>query len=137
METQDWRHQAACRGENPELWFSLNPADRQTAQLICSRCPVRVECGVEARATHEGRPAKDCHGMWGDVDYNEHRFAALMRRKAERAADAAAARAAVERGDVCRNGHPQVGDDGYVGVTGKRVCRVCRRLSDQRRKRVA
>lgn len=31
METQDWRHQAACRGENPELWFSLNPADRQVA----------------------------------------------------------------------------------------------------------
>jgi WhiB family redox-sensing transcriptional regulator len=46
---EDWRHRAACRGEDPELFFpvsELGPGARQTddAKAVCARCPVRAQC---------------------------------------------------------------------------------------------
>jgi len=45
----DWRHRAACRDEEPELFFPIGdvgPSRRQIAEAkaICGRCPVREEC---------------------------------------------------------------------------------------------
>lgn len=45
----DWRHHAACRDEDPELFFPVTdqgPGAMQTARAkaICHRCPVRAEC---------------------------------------------------------------------------------------------
>jgi WhiB family redox-sensing transcriptional regulator len=45
----DWRHRAACRDEDPELFFpvsEMGPGARQVAQAkaVCARCPVRSEC---------------------------------------------------------------------------------------------
>lgn len=46
---RDWRHDAACRDEDPELFFPVGtsgPALLQIteAKLVCQRCPVNVEC---------------------------------------------------------------------------------------------
>lgn len=45
----DWRTQAACRDENPELFFPVDtsgPALSHVAQAksVCQRCPVMSEC---------------------------------------------------------------------------------------------
>ncbi|OLF12381.1 transcription factor WhiB [Actinophytocola xinjiangensis] len=45
----DWRHDAACRDEDPELFFpvsEMGPGARQTAEAkaVCARCPVRARC---------------------------------------------------------------------------------------------
>ncbi|ASR34584.1 transcription factor WhiB [Prauserella marina] len=49
MEKEDWRHEAACRDEDPELFFpvsAMGPGARQSerAKAVCARCPVRSEC---------------------------------------------------------------------------------------------
>jgi len=133
METQDWRAKAACVGENPELWFSLTEGDRQVAQLICSRCPVRRECGEYAVEIHADKMPIDRHGVWGDVDFNKPRFDNLMARKADRAARTAAA-AVVDAGrSHCRNGHELTPENRYVRDGGQVECRVCKREADRRR----
>ena len=45
----DWRHRAACRDEDPELFFPISgigPGARQEAEAkaVCARCPVREQC---------------------------------------------------------------------------------------------
>lgn len=40
----DWRHQAACRDHDPELWFSGKPYEQAAALAICRSCPVIGEC---------------------------------------------------------------------------------------------
>lgn len=45
----DWRHRAACRDEDPELFFpvtDIGPGERQAekAKSICASCPVRERC---------------------------------------------------------------------------------------------
>lgn len=51
---EDWRAWAACRGEDPELFFpvaSLGPAYQaqvMAAKAVCRRCPVRSSCLAEA-----------------------------------------------------------------------------------------
>lgn len=49
QRTTDWRHRAACRDEDPELFFPVSdtgPGARQATQAkaVCARCPVRSEC---------------------------------------------------------------------------------------------
>ena len=48
-----------CQRENPELWFSEQPADLEQAKVHCRRCPVRGFClsgAVERR---------EPYGVWG------------------------------------------------------------------------
>jgi WhiB family redox-sensing transcriptional regulator len=45
----NWQERAACRDEDPELFFpvsEMGPGARQVAQAkaVCARCPVRTEC---------------------------------------------------------------------------------------------
>lgn len=45
----DWRHEAVCRDEDPELFFPVGnsgPALTQIAKakLVCNRCPVASSC---------------------------------------------------------------------------------------------
>lgn len=45
-----WKHRAACRGVDPELFFPVAESgpvhDEQVAaaKRVCARCPVRSEC---------------------------------------------------------------------------------------------
>jgi WhiB family redox-sensing transcriptional regulator len=60
-----WVLRGACREEDPELWFSANPAGLERAQAICARCPVRSQCSAAAEANAER------YGAWGGTD-REH-----------------------------------------------------------------
>ncbi len=77
----DWRHDAACREEDPELFFPVGtsgPALRQAAEAkaVCHRCPVASDCLAWALAT--GQDA----GVWGAMTEDERR--AVKRRSARR-----------------------------------------------------
>ena len=75
----DWRHQSACRDEDPELFFPIGntgPALTQIeeAKKVCNRCVVKDAC--LAWALESGQDA----GVWGGLSEDERR--ALKRRAA-------------------------------------------------------
>ena len=75
----DWRHQSACREEDPELFFPVGntgPAITQIeeAKKVCNRCIVKEPC--LAWALESGQDA----GVWGGLSEDERR--ALKRRAA-------------------------------------------------------
>jgi WhiB family transcriptional regulator, redox-sensing transcriptional regulator len=41
---QAWRLDAACRGQDPELFFPKRGASRDGPLAFCRRCPVREPC---------------------------------------------------------------------------------------------
>ncbi|MGV0738202.1 WhiB family transcriptional regulator [Mycobacterium syngnathidarum] len=62
-----WQARAACRDEDPELFFP-DPSDERTrarAQIICATCPVRRPCLNAANAAHEK------WGIWGGFERND------------------------------------------------------------------
>src|SRR3954452_16101154 len=66
----DWRHRAACRDEDPELFFPVGnsgPALLQIAEAktVCRRCPVVSECLEWALETGEEG------GVWGGMSEAE------------------------------------------------------------------
>lgn len=68
----DWRQRAACRGEDPELFFPVGttgPALDQVelAKAICRSCPVIAECLAAALAGGEDA------GIWGGLTEDERR----------------------------------------------------------------
>ena len=68
----DWRHNAVCRDEDPELFFPVGnsgPALAQIAdaKLVCNRCPVTTEC--LSWALNTGQDA----GVWGGMSEDERR----------------------------------------------------------------
>lgn len=71
--TMDFRHQAACREEDPELFFAVGntgPALLQIeeAKAVCrNRCPVTEQCLSWALDT--GQDA----GVWGGLSEDERR----------------------------------------------------------------
>ncbi|WP_329170520.1 WhiB family transcriptional regulator [Streptomyces sp. NBC_01685] len=79
----NWRMHAACREEDPDLFFpigSSGPAlvQAEEAKAVCGICPVREQC-LEW-VLENGQDA----GVWGGMDENERR--ALKRRRARQQA---------------------------------------------------
>jgi WhiB family redox-sensing transcriptional regulator len=77
----DWRHRAACRKEDPEMFFPVGqsgPALVQVnkAKAVCRRCPVATECLIWALKS--GQDA----GVWGGLSEDERRS---LKRRAQRA----------------------------------------------------
>ncbi|GAA1521283.1 WhiB family transcriptional regulator [Sphaerisporangium rubeum] len=75
----DWRHRAACRDVDPELFFPIGntgPALMQIeeAKQVCRSCPVVDSC--LKWALESGQDA----GVWGGLSEDERR--ALKRRSA-------------------------------------------------------
>ncbi|TDD62930.1 WhiB family transcriptional regulator [Kribbella antibiotica] len=67
-----WILEAACRGEDPELFFPIGttgPSLRQTeaAKRVCHRCAARADCLDWALET--GQDA----GIWGGLTDTERR----------------------------------------------------------------
>lgn len=61
-----WESQAACAGEDPDLFFpDGDPARIQAAKRICQGCPVFSECLAVALERREA------HGVWGGTDERE------------------------------------------------------------------
>jgi WhiB family redox-sensing transcriptional regulator len=75
--TSDWRDRAACRGEDPELFFPIGTTGRdydaqvEEAKAVCRGCPVRTECLDWAYRTR-------ADGIWGGTTEQER--AAARRR---------------------------------------------------------
>jgi len=68
---RDWRHDAVCRDEDPELFFPLgesgpNLPQIERAKAVCAVCPVRTRCLDEALGTGED-------GIWGGTTAEERR----------------------------------------------------------------
>jgi WhiB family transcriptional regulator, redox-sensing transcriptional regulator len=87
---RDWRYWAACRDEDPELFFPVGtsgPALRQIAQAktVCRRCPVNTECLTWALAAGEDA------GVWGGQTEEERRAAQRRRTRARARVDRGAA----------------------------------------------
>lgn len=83
----DWRHRAACREVDPELFFPIGntgPALLQIeeAKAVCRRCPVSESCLEWALST--GQDA----GVWGGMSEDERR--ALKRQRGRTRARATA-----------------------------------------------
>src|ERR1700733_4878461 len=77
VDIMDWRHEAACREVDPELFFPIGntgPALLQIdeAKQVCRRCSVMDEC--LRWAIDSGQDA----GVWGGLSEDERR--ALKRR---------------------------------------------------------
>ncbi|MFE5601836.1 WhiB family transcriptional regulator [Streptomyces coelicoflavus] len=77
----NWREHAACRTEDPDLFFPIGttgPAALQTeqAKAVCRTCPVREQCLRWALDTGQTL------GVWGGTGELERR--ALKRREAVR-----------------------------------------------------
>lgn len=84
----DWRHNAVCREEDPELFFPIGdsgPAFLQIeeAKSVCRRCPVREQCLQWALESGQN------DGVWGGLSEDERR--AIKRRAARRRAREASA----------------------------------------------
>jgi WhiB family redox-sensing transcriptional regulator len=73
----DWRHRAACRDEDPELFFPIGtsgPALLQIddAKAVCDRCTVIDDCRSWSLETSQEA------GVWGGLSEDERRT--LLRR---------------------------------------------------------
>lgn len=78
----EWHAGAACRDEDPELFFPAGrggrPTDRQIeeAKAVCAPCPVRSDCLQWAL---DGEPVE---GVWGGTTESER--AAMIRARNQR-----------------------------------------------------
>ncbi len=80
----DWRNQAACRTEDPDLFFpigSTGPAVEQAdeAKQVCMTCSVREECLEYALASNQDA------GIWGGLTEDERRTLRRARQRRRRA----------------------------------------------------
>ncbi|MEU5583037.1 WhiB family transcriptional regulator [Streptomyces huasconensis] len=76
----DWRHNAVCREEDPELFFPIGntgPALLQIeeAKAVCRRCPVMEQC--LQWALEAGEEA----GVWGGLSEDDR---SRLKRRAAR-----------------------------------------------------
>lgn len=66
-DPKTWRHQAACRGLDPEAFYPEEGEPGDEAKAVCTRCPVRQPCLEWALATREKA------GVWGGCDELDRR----------------------------------------------------------------
>jgi WhiB family redox-sensing transcriptional regulator len=95
-----WRHRAACRTEEPELFFPIGttePAQVQLAEAksVCSGCPVVSQCLAWAMETGQAS------GVWGGMSEDERRD---LRRAQSAAVRSGVARVTVLVGRRARSG---------------------------------
>lgn len=69
---EDWRHRAACRDSNPDLFFPIGTTGLaldqiEAAKSVCDICGVRPECLEFALATNQES------GVWGGLCEDERR----------------------------------------------------------------
>ena len=81
----DWRNQAACRDQDPDLFFpigSTGPAVEQAdeAKQVCMTCSVREECLEYALASNQDA------GIWGGLTEDERRTLKRARQRRRRMA---------------------------------------------------
>jgi len=70
-----WRHSAACRGVDPEIFYPPSDEEAGVAKSICAQCNVRQAC-LEYALAHRERD-----GVWGGATERERRRIVRQRRK--------------------------------------------------------
>jgi len=70
-----WRHRAACRGVDPDVFYPVSDEEAEAAKAVCNACPVRQPCLEYALANRE----RD--GVWGGATERERRRMIRQRRK--------------------------------------------------------
>jgi WhiB family transcriptional regulator, redox-sensing transcriptional regulator len=70
--SDDWRHDAACRDEDPDLHFPLGTSgihaqQIEAAKAVCRRCPVQLAC-LDWAADNPS-----LEGIWGGLMPGERR----------------------------------------------------------------
>ncbi|MRJ77914.1 WhiB family transcriptional regulator [Aeromicrobium sp. SMF47] len=72
QETYEWQYDGACRGADPETFFSPDAergprrrARESAAKALCAVCPVVQQCLEHALAVREP------YGVWGGLTINE------------------------------------------------------------------
>jgi WhiB family redox-sensing transcriptional regulator len=81
----DWRGNALCKDEDPELFFPIGttgPAAEQAdaAKRVCGRCDVREQCLEFALSTNQDA------GVWGGLTEDERRTLKRARQRRRRLA---------------------------------------------------
>jgi WhiB family redox-sensing transcriptional regulator len=77
----DWRHRAACRDVDPEIFFPIGNSGPALVQIeeakqVCYRCPVMESCREWALSSSQDS------GVWGGMNEDERR--AARRRRSRR-----------------------------------------------------
>lgn len=123
MNTRDWRHLAACRLEDPELFHPVGegPAaavQAKKAKAVCRRCPVMETCLQWALETSQG------HGVWGGLTTPERTN--HHRRQIRAANGAKQQRAPIPAFDSFHDAFITMttAADGYIAWTGHNEVRV-------------
>ena len=64
---RDWRHLAACKGMDPEMFFPIHAhrGSCNDAKAVCATCPVSKQCFEAGRTEHTG--------MWGGTSVDQRR----------------------------------------------------------------
>lgn len=70
-----WKHRAACRGIDPDVFFPVTDEEAEEAKAICGVCPVRQLCLEHALSSRERE------GVWGGLTERERRRLIRQRRK--------------------------------------------------------
>lgn len=72
QETYEWQYDGACRGVDPEIFFSPDAergprrrAREAAAKALCAVCPVIQQCRNHALTVREP------YGTWGGLTINE------------------------------------------------------------------
>lgn len=108
-----WRSRGACvtgeHADDPDLWFSVLPADRHRAMTTCYTCPVLATCRAWAYETRQQ------FGIWGGLDFEVPEDA----REGTTEGKAAAARVPlVERVAAVLLDHPSAGIEFVADALG-------------------
>jgi WhiB family transcriptional regulator, redox-sensing transcriptional regulator len=81
----DWRHRAACRTVDADLFFpDADPGTEayrlqaQAAKDVCAGCPVRWPCGQYAVDSYQK------HGIWAGLDEGERHLEGRRRQRRRR-----------------------------------------------------
>ena len=77
-QREGWEQDAACRGHDVDLFFSIEEPDQELALELCGSCEVREECLVSALKRHE------MYGIWGGTLENDRRLLIRDLRRRER-----------------------------------------------------
>ena len=70
-----WRHKAACRGVDPDIFYPVTDEEAEDAKAICAQCPVQEACLEWALSSRERE------GVWGGATERERRRIIRRRRR--------------------------------------------------------
>jgi WhiB family redox-sensing transcriptional regulator len=77
-DRESWQDDAACKGVDIGIFFSLDDDDQKQALELCRSCPVQQQCLRDAIEHGE------TYGIWGGMKESERRGIIRDRRRQDR-----------------------------------------------------